>query len=297
MSTLTKVFTVLLAIFSIAFTTMAVSMAVQVTDWRETAQKYDEHARVADANLRNLIAATSAELASAQETIQGHLGEITRLKGEAQASRNELAQFRADLARADSEKSGAEAINRGLLAQLSACGAARDEFRTQRDELERRGIDLERRNIDLNDRVNEQTAQIAVLLEQKRQFEQQINILRGEGERVAGVVGAGEPVVSMEAPAGAAISQVTALTPAMRSPIRGHVVDVNGNIITISVGAADGIKKDMVFVVHRNDEYIGDLKIDLVDPNQSAGRPVGPPFVPRPGDQVTDSLAIGSSRG
>jgi hypothetical protein len=91
--------------------------------------------------------------------------------------------------------------------------------------------------------------------------------------------------------------RVTALSPAARPAIRGHVVDVDGNIITISVGAADGIRKDMVFVVHRAGEYIGDMKIDLVDPNQAAGRPVGPAFVPRRGDQVTDSLALGSSQG
>jgi len=294
LSTLTKVFTVLLAVFSIAFTTMAVSMAVQVTDWRETAQKYDEHARVADANLRNLIAATSAELAAANDAIQGHLSQITKLKDELQRNRNELAQARADLARGVSEKTSAEAINRGLLAQLNTCGATRDEFRTQRDELERSGIDLQRRNIDLNDRVNEQTAQIAVLLEQKRQFEQQLNMLRGEGERISTRGGAGFPVESAES---AAMPQVTALSPATRPAIRGHVVDVDGNIITISVGAADGIQKDMVFVVHRDGEYIGDLKIDLVDPNKAAGRPVGPPFVPRQGDQVTDSLALGSSQG
>ena len=60
MSTLTKVFIVLLVVFSIAFTTMSVSLVAQMTDWRETAEKYEEHARVADANLRHLIAANAA---------------------------------------------------------------------------------------------------------------------------------------------------------------------------------------------------------------------------------------------
>jgi hypothetical protein len=53
----------------------------------------------------------------------------------------------------------------------------------------------------------------------------------------------------------------------------------------------------MVFVVHRGDQYVGDLKIGMVDPNQAAGRPIGSNFTPRAGDQVTDALGLGSSRG
>lgn len=90
---------------------------------------------------------------------------------------------------------------------------------------------------------------------------------------------------------------VTAMTPVAPTAIRGKVLEVSGDIVTVSVGAADGVKKDMVFVIHRGGEYVGDLQISLVDPEQSAGRLVRSRFTPGPGDLVTDALRLGGSRG
>ena len=297
MSTLTKVFIVLLVVSSIAFTIMTVSIVAQTANWRDLANTYEQHAAVADTNLRHMIAANAAELAMAKDAIRDHLEQIGALQEQLQERKNREAQLQSELGRADSEKSSSEAINRGLLAQLQSAEAARAEYRQQRDELERRSIDLERRNVDLNDRVNELTSRIAVMIEQRRQFEQQLNILRAENEKLARDARKVSAGVALEEPTGAAMPGVTAVTPATTSPIRGHVLEVSGNIVTISVGAADGVKKDMVFVVHRGDQYVGDVRITLVDPDRSAGRAVGSGVDPRPGDQVTDALGLGSSQG
>ena len=80
MSTLTKVFIVLLSVFSIAFTTMTVSIVAQWADWKELANDYQQHAVVADTNLRHMIAANAAELAAANDTIRGHLEQIGELE-------------------------------------------------------------------------------------------------------------------------------------------------------------------------------------------------------------------------
>jgi phage shock protein A len=300
LSTLTKVFIVVLVVFSIAFTTMTVSIVAQSTDWRDTALKYEEHARVADTNLRNQIAASAAELATARDSIKSHLEKIGELETQLKGSGTELAKLRSDLAKAESEKSSSEAMNRGLLAQLTIADAGRAEYRKQRDEIEKRNIELERRNIDLNDRVNEQTARIAVLFEQKRQYEQQLNILKTENEKLAREAHRPAGAAVLEEPSGAAMPNVTALSPISATPIRGKVLDVSGNIITISVGTADGVKKDMVFVITRGgDQYVGDLRISSVTPNQAAGRMVrsaSPPTPPTAGDQVTDESAMRAAR-
>ncbi len=296
MSTLTKVFIVVLVVFSIAFTTMTVSIVAQSTDWRDTALKYEEHARVADTNLRNQIAASAAELATARDSIKSHLDKIGELETQLKGNGTELAKLRSDLAKAESEKSSSEAMNRGLLAQLTIADAGRGEYRKQRDEIEKRNIELERRNIDLNDRVNEQTARIAVLFEQKRQYEQQLNILKTENEKLAREAHRPAGAAVLEEPSGAAMSNVTALSPISATPIRGKVLDVSGNIITISVGTADGVNKDMIFVIHRGDQYVGDLKINSVTPNQAAGRIVRSASTPAPGDQVTDESAMRAAR-
>jgi len=290
LSTLTKVFIVVLVVFSIAFTTMTVSIVAQSTDWQDTAKKYEEHAKVADTNLRNEIAASAATEATLRDSIKSHLEKIGEVEGQLKTNGAEMAKLRSDLAKAESEKSSSEAMNRGLLAQLQIADAGRAEYRKQRDEIEKRNIELERRNIDLNDRVNENTASIAVLREQKRQYEQQLSILKTENEKLSRAAGRPAGASVLEPPSSVAMSNVTPLTSISSTPVRGKVLEVSGNLVTISVGTADGVKEGMAFLIQRGDQYVGDLKIITVSPNQSAGRMVGkPPLAPAQGDQVKDA--------
>jgi hypothetical protein len=297
LSTLTKVFVILLVVFSLTFTAMTVSIVAQVPDWKNLAEKYSENARVADTNLRSLIAANAAELATARDVARSQLRQIAELERAIKQAQTEAAGLKSDLARAASESSSAEAMNRGLLAQLQVAEAARNEYRKQRDELEKQDIDLQRRNIDLNDRVAEQTAQIVVLAEQQRQSEQQIHILREENERLAMQVSGASAGLSMEDPASVAMKGVTPLTPVVDRVIQGQVIDVAGNLVTVSVGAADGVREGMVFVLYRADAYVGDVKISLVDPNQAAGRLVRSTLGPQIGDRASDARGLTAARG
>ena len=294
MSALTKIFIVLLVLFSIAFSSMTVSIVAQSTNWRDTALKYEEQARISETNLRHEIAASAAQLASALDEARSNIAEIGRLEGEVEKARQDAAGFQAQLARVESEKSSADAMNRGLLSQLQLVQASSDEYQKQRTGLERSAVDTQRRNIDLNDRVNELTEQVDVLLEQKRHFEQQINILRTESERFA----AGRSGLhTFEDPAGSAMRNVVALAPVAARAIRGHVVDIGGNLVTASVGSADGVKMGMVFVIHRREEYVGDFTVTVVDPNQCAGRITLSALAPRVGDKIADQASLTASRG
>ncbi len=297
MSTLTKVFIVVLAVLSVVFAAVTVAVVAQTDNWRDTAEKYKQSERIADTNLRYAHAVHAAKLATADDEKRVLQSEISDLQTEMQTVRREVAERRSEAAKASSEKSASDAINRGLLAQLQVTESARAEYRTQRDELEERGINLERRNIDLGDRVNELTAHIDVLLEQKRQYEQQIHILRTENPKLSQRIGGTSTRLALEAPEGAAMSDVVALTPVADRTIRGQVDEISGKLITVTVGSADGVREGMVFVIHRDGQYVGDLKIDLVDPNESAGRVVRSSADPAVGDAVTDARGLVSSRG
>ena len=297
MSTLTKLFVLLLVVFSIAFTMMTISIVARTSEWRDLAEQYREHAKSADANLRNLIAANAAELASVRDTIRAQIDRVASLETEAQQLRGELASRTAELEQAAAGKSGQEAIARGLLAQLQVGETERAEYRSQRDGLEEANVDLTQRNIDLNERVNEQTAQLAVLLAQKRQFEQQLNLLRRENEQLAQSARRVSAGMGLEDASGAAMEGVEALTPVARSAIRGQVLEVSGDIAKLSVGSADGVQKGMIFVIHRDNAYVADLKISAVDPDESAGRIVQKESDPQVGDQATDALGLGAKQG
>lgn len=53
--------------------------------------------------------------------------------------------------------------------------------------------------------------------------------------------------------------------------VKGLVVEVEQNLITLSVGSADGVKEKMVFHVTRGDRFLCDVIVTNVDINRCAG--------------------------
>lgn len=292
MSTLTKVFVVLLVLFSVAFTTMTVAMVAQSANWRETALKYEERARIADTTLRNMIAATAAQETTARDTIQAHAARIGELEKRLQEINATASRLRSDLARVEADKGSADAMNRSLLAQVELSRDAESRLREQLNRVDRENIDLQQRNVDLNGRVNELHAQVAVMGEQRRQFEQQLNTLKVENDRLSQATQRRSTGRTMEDPTGLAMSNVKPLTTTAGSAIRGRILAVQDGYVTISVGTADGVQRDMKFVIHRNGTYIGDLQIVSVEPGQAGGRLTPTSTPPRSGDQVTDAVSL-----
>ena len=66
--------------------------------------------------------------------------------------------------------------------------------------------------------------------------------------------------------------------------------------MVINVGRNDGVTEGMVFVIYRGLDYIGDLKVGVVEPNQAAGRLIRSAGSPRVGDQVADEARFGMAR-
>jgi hypothetical protein len=218
-----------------------------------------------------------------------------------QETGGEAARLRTDLSKIEADKSSADAMNRALVSQVELSRDAESKVREQLNLVDRENIDLQQRNIDLNSRVNELTAQVAVLAEQRRQYEQQLNILKEDNARLS--QGGGQPGRGrgMETPTGSAMQNVRPIgaPAATAGAIRGKILAVNGNLVTISVGTSDGVTKDMKFVVHRDGDYVADVVVNTVEPDQAAGRILGGTSgrQPRTGDSVTDVVSLGSTRG
>ena len=97
------------------------------------------------------------------------------------------------------------------------------------------------------------------LLEQKKELEEQV------------------------ATASVPVREITPVTPLTRdatpvtqtrptgSDIKGLVVEVDQNLVTLSVGSADGVREKMVFHVTRGSQFLCDVVITNVDINRSAG--------------------------
>jgi hypothetical protein len=292
LSTLTKIIVVLLVVFCIAFTMSSISFVAQTNEWRALAEAYQQEAHASDTAVRNVLASSAAQMAMDRDAINAHIQRIQNLEGELQDDQQEIADRKAELAQSRAQVAGLDGTVRTLTGELKVGQTGWTQQRQQREQLEQRNIELEKRNLDLNERVNEQTAQLLVLRQQQRQLEQQIHMLRSQP--AAGPMAGTEATLT---PAGVAgPDAVTAVSPVAVSPIHGRITDVSGALATISVGSADGVQEGMVFVIYRGLDYIGDLKVGVVEPNQAAGRLIRSAGSPRVGDQVADEARFGMAK-
>lgn len=292
MSTLHKIFVVLQAVFSIAFAMLFISFAAQTADWKSLAEEYRGLYRASDTHQRNLIASHAAEGAAALDAREAILQQNADLERRLQGEMRRVNELAADKADLGSEKARLEASNVMLLGSVQVAQNGWEVERTQRKGLEQRNMELEKRNIDLDERVNELSAQVLVLVQEKRQYEQENNLLRSENERIA-VAHGRAPSGSPEVAVGPGMRGVHAETAATRDLIRGRITEIEGKYATVSVGSADGVTKDMVFVIYRGPDFVGELTISEVEPEMAAGRITHSVAVPQINDLVADSAGFG----
>ncbi len=292
MSTLTKVFVILLAVFSIGFTMSAISFVVQTNDWKDLADKYQAQTKVVEAHMRNLASSHAAEKATWIDIRDRMTRDAAELEASNERQAQELARLTTELAAARGESATAQALSRQLAAELEIAQNAWQEESQTRVAIEQRKLALERWNQDLDNRISEQENQIAVMEQEKRQLEQQIHILKTENKKLA-QAGKQPPTVVGDLGVPGVAGRVLPLSETTGTPIRGRIVEIGGERAAISVGSSDGVEAGMVFVIYRGGEYIGDLKITDVEPNLAAGRITLTRGTPKVGDLVADESRLG----
>ena len=270
MTTTTKVFVILVCLFALIFTPMAIQFAAQTNNWRKLAEDWSDHAESAYANERSVLAIAASET--------GHFKQLRdeehRRLLESQKRIDELEQRIAELtqttAELDRRRAGWETSAQVLTGEMAVKSGALSVLTDAKE----KALENERRvrteNNDLNTRVRELTAQIVVMSQQLNQKEQVITTISKENEQLRRSLNmgkAGEIVTVTPTPSAQAIA------PVAMSPVRCQVTDVNGQLATISAGSASGLEQGVLLVVLRDKEYICDLEVTSnITPNEAVGR-------------------------
>ena len=266
MNILTKVFVILLVIFSIAFTMMTIQFSAKVPDWRSLAEGYRNDAKQTDIAYRHLTAAKVALEAQAHDDRRRWDEQRERSAGDLANTLGELNDYKTRLAKAESDHSAQSATVTKLSAELSIAQASASKAREHLVAVEERNLYLEKANADMNASLTEKIATITVLDQEKRQQEQQINLLKQERGRISGGSRLGDDL-AVRRP-----DKVRPETPARLVSIRGHIAELDGNLASISVGTNDGVEVGMTFIIYNNKgDFLADLEITEVTPNSSAG--------------------------
>ena len=195
MSTPTKVFVVLLVVFSIAFTMMTVQYVARSQQWKGLSEGYRQTALAATVHQRNVLAMSNASEEMLQATVTSlndRLADRGRDVEELERQLGDVQQQLGDTQQQLSVSSSRETIqtNQWKLEKTRA-----DVNKQQKDELEQDKLDLQQRNTDLTARVSELTTTIALLRNQVLGLQEQNYALRadidklGSGQATASAAG------------------------------------------------------------------------------------------------------------
>lgn len=292
MTTVTKIFVILVCLFAFIFTPMAISFAARTYDWKAIAEQRLSTAQTAEARARSEASLRDAQktqydglLAKASERVLFGEQRIAELQRQIDA----LTQQRDQLARSEESWRTSAGL---LTAELAVRSKHNQELEGSREKCLARERELQATNVWLKDQLQARSTELEVVTQQLRQRQQEIVAYRDENERLRKAQGlgrAGEIMTAGPSPS------VEATTPATSSPIQGRVTEVRGKDASIDVGNASGLKEGMTMVVLRNNNYIGDLKITSTTPNEAVGevRSAGDRQV-KAGDAVLDEVTFNS---
>ncbi|MHC5157330.1 MAG: hypothetical protein ACYSOZ_04405 [Planctomycetota bacterium] len=266
MSILTKILAVLLSVFSLLLVGMVVTFVGNSNNYKAS---YEEQITLNAVMQGTVTEATRQynELVKKSGELQKNLqDEILNLKAEKDLLASELRkserlsmQYQNQANSMTSVLAGLDQSVKNLLASLTKTQKELDEARAEgiksQKELNQMTSDLYEKIVQLQS----SEAEGRRLLEQKTELEKQAAMAGTPREIVAPVTPLPNQMASpaVAAPAG--------------TDIKGLIVEIEGDLVTLSVGSADGVAKNMVFHVTRGDRFVCDVIITNVDINRSAG--------------------------
>ncbi len=286
MTTLAKVFVVVLAVFSIAFSMLVIQYTAQSVNYRTLAQEnrlwalkeqaerqaLDNKQKIVVSHLNNIISSLQKQISEQKQTIDTLTNQLGDIKTELLAERQKSASLASQASQLTSMNNAGSAERKQLQAQL-------EQVRKDNAALRMDNIRLAKLNQKLELQRKLYEKEIRLLKEQNYALGQRMEELRAKLQ--AGATGQ-QPVTVSE--------QSAAVESAESSPVIGEITSVRDSLASISVGAAQGVKLGMEMIIYRGAQYLGKLKISKVLPSQAAGEIVQLNGNIRPGDKVTNKF-------
>ena len=277
MSTLTKVFTILLVVFSIFFSALVLQYSAKTDEWRKLAMEYQAKAAGEAVKVKHLQTQLNVILAQQQDKIAAIQQEKIEALAKLQTKSQDYTDLQLRYNDLDTQMKTQQGITTNLTSQVETQAAELKRYTERNEVLQTALSDLTRINLDLNQRVKELTTNADTLDTQNKLLTQQNAAQQqmiGELQQKLEATGRTTQPISFETTT--AGDQVTARQGVRAAPVRGQITDVRGNVASISVGSADGVVPGKVFTVFRADpksggQYLGNLTIEEVRPNGSVG--------------------------
>lgn len=290
MSTLTKVLIVLLTVFSIFLCGIVVTYVANADNYKE---KYDNHdrdlraARTARQAAQNDLAAAKEQADQMRRDLEAQMSELqvtitdlqTKLEG-VQRENTQMAQRVRDMG------ASVQQANELQASQMQQAQAAQEQVAT----LEAERTRLEKELAETDQALMEKMAIVAQLEEKTRQLieaNQELETRVNQYLRPSGLTTAAPMTVTQQtgiAVPAAPVARDIGLN------ARIAAVDIKNALAELSIGSAAGVRPDMRFHVTRDQQFVCDIRILDVGPDQSVGILEKIQMAPRVGDVAATNL-------
>ncbi|MHC4396662.1 MAG: hypothetical protein ACYS1A_13505 [Planctomycetota bacterium] len=271
MSNLTKILIVLLAIASISLSTMVVNYVANADNYRQKSDSLQTRLNSAVENQRS----AKKDLADRKKQYQRQEDNLN----------NRIATLTAELTKLSNKLNDVEREKAVLLEKVNSWASITKDFYSTNDkqgqllqntlnELKKAQAAKIKQAKELNETTNrliEKMAVIETLEADKRGLLEAKAELQGRLDKYLQAVG---QVATRPVPVTPERSRVRQVTPETRDiGLKGLVkqVDLKNSMARVSLGAADGVKKNMIFHVTRGNEFICDIEIIDVDAEEAIG--------------------------
>ncbi len=294
MNVLTRVFVVLLTVFSIFLSAFVIAAFAQQEKWKQSAEDWRQQALAETTRARTLASNLAIEQQLALDRQNELTRELTEQKAITGRKSAELSDMQAQLAESRNQLDVEQAQVNAAGRQIDLVQTAFNSEQEHNAKLLRDNSELTRRNIDLSDRVKELTTQLAMAQSRVKAMKEQIAMMAAPPGGQAVQIPSAAATVQPYTPT---VSVPTAAS-ALVAPIRAEVTEVDGDVASISVGSADGVVHGMKFLLYRTagdggrPTYLGTLQIERVEANRAAGRIVQAEGEVRPGDSARDEASF-----
>lgn len=276
MSILTKISIVILLVLVLLACPVFITQATVHPNYKDAYLKQLERSGVAEMSEKSAKLALNNTITERDEAVQvlnnlklQKQGEIGDLKAALATLNIRNAELTNDLTTLTTKVAG---LDGGLKKLNDRTELLASQLAAARKEIDARTTE----NINLTDLLKQAEAEKSRQNEAARVHAEQIYALDEEINKLkaAGVTGRpGEEVI-----------------PTADQPIEGTVTTVRGDIASINIGSAHGVKRNMKLVIYRGAQLVGWLRIEDVDISQAAGIIINKVLDPMQNDKVTDSL-------
>jgi uncharacterized protein (DUF3084 family) len=275
---LTKICIVVLVVLVLLACPIFISQATVVPNYRK---HYNDMKAKADLAA---ISASHASLAAQRSTLERDEA-VAKLTQSHSAMQEEVNKLTADLA---AEKQRGDKLQ----TNLDSIVAELTKLRADYESNSKRTVMLAKQRDEAFEKIEALTDESRRLSDQLKQAQldndhqaQYVRTLREQLVERDDRIKQLEQQIGPGAVAGKAEKPVTAET-----RISGTVTAVKGELASINVGSAKGVKQGMQLIIYRGANYVAKLRVEQVDVGASAGMILDKALDPAQGDKVADSL-------